>query len=211
MPEEHDFYEKQMNLASIYEISLNCLRCVESAIVHPLGFSTLPKLMDKSGGYSRVHIWRRDLVIQQIPHSHSSHLRSTILLGKLRNTFWIKSEPSRGDTQIFTIDKGLGEQRHFRFSGTGNFVSMSTQDFEPGDVYEVEAGKFHSNECLSDLCITHVHRRASSGMLSQIALPASQGASNRRVRSMLSKSEIGAIIVAVEAEAKRLKNREISS
>jgi len=206
MHERHKYLPAtKLELASIYEFSLGCLRDADAAIAHPLGFTMLPQIQDEAGGYSRVHIWRRNPAIQQVPHSHSGHLRSTILLGRLRNTFWMPFEHSQGDTRIFTIHKGMGDNRRRQFSGTGSFAATSVQEFEPGNVYEVHAGKFHSSECLSDVCVTHVHRQASIGIRSQIVISDSKAEFIQQVRLTLLKTDLSAIIIALEANLERLK------
>src|SRR5580658_10877477 len=86
--------ERQAAVRIAYADALQSLETERRATVHPLGVLTFAQVRDASGGYSRLHLWQRERVRLEIPHSHSGDLRSTILVGALASTTWQLSSTS---------------------------------------------------------------------------------------------------------------------
>jgi hypothetical protein len=191
-------------LAAIYGSVLAKLHDVGQASAHPLGFTVLMQVPDGQGGYARLHVWRRHPTMEQVPHSHSSHLRSTVLAGQLRNTMWSVSKPTSDGIPLVSVSKDEDCVRRYKEAGHTQIRIRSVQDFGPGESYVVPEGEFHSNECLSEMCVTMVHRQSSSGMLSRIATTLERIGPVTRKRYDLSREELTKIEAILVAEARRL-------
>ncbi|MEA3063706.1 MAG: hypothetical protein QOJ27_134 [Sphingomonadales bacterium] len=178
------------DLAEAYAFALRHLQLADRAMSHPLGFTMLQQVPDSAGGYSRVHIWRRDAPFGQIPHSHSGHLRSMVLAGRLRNNLWGIDRDIDAPTPIIAVEKRGADHREYRIIGCHGFRLEGVGDFEPGQSYEIPAGVFHSNECLTEICVTFVRRRAGRGETSRVAGKLEEITASQRRPSVLSNTEL---------------------
>lgn len=159
-------------LARAFSIALEQIRSTAPLVEHPLGFCMFPPMgATAHGGYSRLHVWHRQDALTQVPHSHSSNLRSTILVGRIRNNIWTVHQDEAADMPVVTIDKYGRTAPDYRALGELRLAVAASLEFQCGERYDVPAGVFHSNECLSDTCVTWVERAAGIRQPSQVAKP----------------------------------------
>lgn len=189
MPDDIGWEPERVDLANAYAFALDQITTASEAIAHPLGFVMLQQVPDRYGGYRRIHIWRRDRASRSIPHSHSGNLRSTILAGRMRNTLWQVKDAGPEASPIIQVEKGGHDRRIYRLVGNGRCVLAARADYGPGDSYKIPAGAYHSNEALTDICVTFAERYASAGGLAQVAISPLAAAAAERAPMVLGQAE----------------------
>lgn len=188
-----------VELASALSFALDQINGASKAIAHPLGFTMLEQVPDGQGGYRRIHLWRAERSPGMIPHSHSGDLRSTILIGAMRNYLWEVGESGPAAMPIVEVEKIGPHGRAYRAIGNARFRITSRADFGFGQTYIIPAGAYHSNEVLSEVCVTYVERRRSTGALAQVARSLEEAAALDRVPERLAKFELAEIAAELQA------------
>ena len=185
----HSSVPDRRKLARLFGLALRELETVTTGLAHPLGFIILRQIPDDTGGYSRFHIWRRGNAGTQIPHTHSGHMNSTILLGRLRNSLWVADHGHLRPTPIVAVKKSDIDAPKYSVVGSHGLQLNSADEFGVGEAYELPAHIFHSNECLSEICVTFVERQACSGKSSLLARELKDVATSSRQNELLSRPD----------------------
>lgn len=119
-----------------------------SFVRHPLGFAYRRLFEGLDGGYMRLHIWPVGSAVKVgslLPHTHSSHLWSFVLLGGIENLVWV---PAEGDDSHRLSAASIVHRRGGRSSVAEGEVSLRLADrseHSTGSCYFVPQGTFHAS------------------------------------------------------------------
>ncbi len=191
-------------LRCAFDEAIGVLEATRLAMLHPLGFLILAQTPSPAGGYSRLHLWERERLRPEIPHSHSGDLRSTILGGALANTLWRPAGASGTPVAIVAVRKDARSVRRYFPMGPSAFEAEAPETHLAGQSYFIAAGAFHSSECLSDIAVTLVRRSPSLEAPAQIAITEDLSLDRRR-RIAVPSALRDASIALLHAERARLR------
>jgi hypothetical protein len=207
MPDDLIMADDGVDLASAYLFALDQISGATETIGHPLGFIMLEQISNGQGGYKRVHIWRHDKIATPIPHSHSGHLRSTVLTGLMRNRLWCIEEADSGETPIVSVEKVGYNDRAYHWVHNARCTISATADYCAGQSYTIPAGVHHSSECLTEVCVTFVERLSGLDGLAQVARSQEEASAFGRYQINLARIELEALAQSLKEEAMNLNIR----
>lgn len=148
-----------VNIELERQLAIASLKRAEFAYRHPLGFLHIGVSLGESGSYTRLHVWRGGGQVDDIPHSHTSAMHSTILVGDITNIEWQLSEtPNAIESHVYKVTSITGEKSYNSFAFNAKFVRIAERKIKEKQCYMVPSGIFHSNICSSRICITLVRR-----------------------------------------------------
>lgn len=123
--------------------------------LHPYGFLQL-SLSDtgwRDAGY-RLHVWSEELPPMKMPefkvHDHIYSVKSTVLLGKLKDTRYSVIPDMNGDYVVFEATQGKLVNTAVRVYCDETSVLY----IEKGEEYFIPKGDFHSSKSLAPLTAT---------------------------------------------------------